>query len=744
MSKQVLCMVLVLLGAANQAQAIVYRPPNGARIWDPSIIWHDGKYYAFTMYRPPGHKYYDSVGLAVSEDGVHWKDHGPVITDDIVVFKCFVARCGDRFVLNHGSFTNFRTPDQKQNRLKFYTSDDLIHWEYLGDSRPDPRWYDPKGRWDDMYFLPKEEGKPEKGFWGYATAHPRDCPESAIFGLLESDDGLQWRSAPAPRIEWGGMTPAFLENGGCERIGDKYYFLAGGTGDGRFGDMYGIFTFVADDAQGPFHPDVPCFQLCNNRGYPGLHGLTWLAAFARGRDGEVLVSNYLSTECIANAEVWMLPLRKAVVDAEGHLRLAYWPGNDAAKGNRISSDTLSFERSSGTTKESSSEDETATLQLRVGKAKRHERFIDRFSVTMSNAPLDLDQGLIVECKLQASLTGHVRPRVGFVIEETEGRGVSGMLEVGQSWRRRSWVGKLDYRALMKATAQEALIDKTLVCWCRLADLDQRAGAPLAIEENGKFDAIVFAERQARTWMAGSDYFHRTHRDQTGWQREETAGELVQIAISYAGRQITIYRNGEKVASYEIDEPASFSTPPCVVFGKRLRNVRESFKGVIEEARLYRCALSIEQLRSLKPKTISEPPPFGWWDFEGDELIDRTGNFPTGRLLDGARLVDGSLHLAADGAYALVAPKMATASFTPIDEIGEGCASARGIAPDVPAALRLWVRKGMFEFYIDDRLVQTGMYEHDKATGRIGFVVQNCDLAVCDLAIWHMSLDDVKE
>ena len=39
---------------------------------------------------------------------------------------------------------------------------------------------------------------------------------------------------------------------------------------------------------------------------------------------------------------------------------------------------------------------------------------------------------------------------------------------------------------------------------------------------------------------------------------------------------------------------------------------------------------------------------------------------------------------------------------------------------------------------------TGIYERNKATGQIGFVVQNCDLAVGDLAIWQMSLDDAKE
>jgi hypothetical protein len=30
--------------------------------------------------------------------------------------------------------------------------------------------------------------------------------------------------------------------------------------------------------------------------------------------------------------VWLLPLRKPVVDANDHLRLAYWSGNDALQG----------------------------------------------------------------------------------------------------------------------------------------------------------------------------------------------------------------------------------------------------------------------------------------------------------------------------------------------------------------------------------------------------------------------------
>ena len=32
---------------------MIYRPSKGA-IWDPSVLWHDGMYYAFTMYNRDG------------------------------------------------------------------------------------------------------------------------------------------------------------------------------------------------------------------------------------------------------------------------------------------------------------------------------------------------------------------------------------------------------------------------------------------------------------------------------------------------------------------------------------------------------------------------------------------------------------------------------------------------------------------------------------------------------------------
>ena len=71
---------------------------------------------------------------------------------------------------------------------------------------------------------------------------------------------------------------------------------------------------------------------------------------------------------------------------------------------------------------------------------------------------------------------------------------------------------------------------------------------LTIEKSGGvFDAIVFGELAERKWMAGSNGFRRTKKEQADWPAETADREtLVQIAIVYRGKQITIYRNGGSV------------------------------------------------------------------------------------------------------------------------------------------------------------------------------------------------------
>ena len=143
---------------------MIYRPRTGS-MWDPSVIWHDGRYYAFMMYDKDGPGGHGHCLLATSEDGVHWEDEGIVIEEreherGCKFFKCFVSRCGDRFIMDHGA----SRPERQQDTLRFYESTDLKRWTYLFTNHPDPRWYVPTtGRWDHMYILPKEEGNPATG-----------------------------------------------------------------------------------------------------------------------------------------------------------------------------------------------------------------------------------------------------------------------------------------------------------------------------------------------------------------------------------------------------------------------------------------------------------------------------------------------------------------------------------------------------------------------------------------------------
>jgi hypothetical protein len=208
--------------------------------------------------------------------------------------------------------------------------------------------------------------------------------------------------------------------------------------------------------------------------------------------------------------------------------------------------------------------------------------------------------------------------------------------------------------LLKGKPLPALRDKTLVAWVTLADLDQRGGGLVTVEHEGEFDSLVFGELAARRWMAGSDRFRRTSRDQSG-RPEETAkpDELIQMAAVYRGKQVVLYRNGQPYAQHEVNEPAAF-TRYAVSIGTRLSYGPANcyFRGSIEDARVYASALSREQIAGLKPNEPSEETPLAWWDFEEENPADRVGTFPSSFLAGDARVADGRLHLSGDEALLL--------------------------------------------------------------------------------------------
>ncbi len=208
---------------------------------------------------------------------------------------------------------------------------------------------------------------------------------------------------------------------------------------------------------------------------------------------------------------------------------------------------------------------------------------------------------------------------------------------------------LSVMSLGRAAEPLRIADKTLVVWVAPANLDQGGGSALTIDDlQGHFDGIIFAERASKRWMAGSNGYRRTQQDQAA-NAEETAeaNSLVQMAIVYRGREVTIYRNGQQYAQYTLEsDPMVFGPDSIVMMGKRHLDTQDKrcFAGAIDDARVYTAALDADVIAALKPNESSGPKPWAWWNFEDGQATDRMGAFGSTLLVGGARVADGRLIL----------------------------------------------------------------------------------------------------
>ena len=472
-----------------------YKPSAGG-MWDPTVLYFKGKYYMLCMHLNPENEKWDGMWAAVSEDGVHWEDVGRVLTEDVHVCKMFAYICGDVCRINHGSFSG--RPNTDNDTLRFFESSDMEHWEHMFDNHPDSQWYNPVGRWDHMYVIPKDDDQPDKGYWGYVVATPHRERECA-FGMLESEDGVHWNILPPPKIEWGDMPKVgMLEVGGCEKIGNTYYFI-GGVGGYAKNCGYSLYTFISDSPTGPFRPDKEAFRLCGFDRLPSRVFTQNLAAFCRGKDGELLISN--AFDAGFPTKIWLLPNRKAVVDEKGHLRLGYWKQNDLAKGDQADLNLTLIEpvymEDRSLDKEGNSTDltppqlnirKTDELYMSTSGMTTGFHLEDVQALAVLNQPLDFEKGIILEGELSANKNPADketeawpmcwRPAtVGFYLEHEDGTsGTAITLEIDHPYRRKSYVEILT----MNEKLTREIIDVTDEGCATLAGIDPEISHPFKL------------------------------------------------------------------------------------------------------------------------------------------------------------------------------------------------------------------------------------------------------------------------
>jgi hypothetical protein len=145
-----------------------------------------------------------------------------------------------------------------------------------------------------------------------------------------------------------------------------------------------------------------------------------------------------------------------------------------------------------------------------------------------------------------------------------------------------------------------LESKTLEAWVAPTTLDQHGGGVIGVESTDVhgFDTIVFAEREPRHWLAGSNNGVRS-QNVGGPAEDAKPGELIHVAIVYhADNSIAIYRNGQPYGqSYTKSEARPFEAGKArVLIGLRHKGAGSGFfAGEVEEARVYDRALTADEI-----------------------------------------------------------------------------------------------------------------------------------------------------
>ena len=292
----------VARGGETAPQSMFFKSGSYGAQWDTWLYFHEGAYYLFILAGPGGQ--WEGIGMATSPDGVHWTDRGYVLrkAEGVTWLGTGSTWKSPGYEKDRKFFLNFSEWRGDRQTIFFAESKDLLHWTRLDNTyefKQDARWYQPKGRWDCIYTI----ARPGGGLFGYWTADPKGRPG---VGFGESLDGVRWTALPPPPFLDGAPHG---ECGAVERFSKRYFMMLGCGGE--------MLTLVADRPEGPFRPARKNYHL--------LGGRTYFSRFFPTPDG-VLVNHH----SIAGG-VYFAPLKEAVVDEEGALRLKWWKGNERLK-----------------------------------------------------------------------------------------------------------------------------------------------------------------------------------------------------------------------------------------------------------------------------------------------------------------------------------------------------------------------------------------------------------------------------
>ena len=169
-------------------------------------------------------------------------------------------------------------------------------------------------------------------------------------------------------------------------------------------------------------------------------------------------------------------------------------------------------------------------------------------------------------------------------------------------------------------------DKTLVSWVIIDKLEAGGGSILTLQDGERFDGIILSE-EGHSWIAGSEQDRTIAASDNSSAVSPGIGETEQIAIVYRGNEILIYRDAQLQATFKAESiDLMNSKTNMVVFGPSHYGGSGAVSGAIEDARIYNKALTEKELKQLQANKASVIKPYAWWDFEGDEVVDRTGRY----------------------------------------------------------------------------------------------------------------------